>query len=52
MDGYLDIGCMPEDGVPLSYRGIPHTSRFGTIPVGGVRIVEIHIENRCHGFRS
>ena len=52
MDGYLGIGCVLEDRVPLSYRGIPHTSRFGTVPVGGDGIVEIHKENRDSGFRS
>ena len=28
-----------------------HSGRFGTVPVGGVWIVMIHIENRGSGFR-
>ena len=28
-----------------------HSGRFGTVPVGGVWIVVIHIENRGSGFR-
>ena len=28
-----------------------HSSRFGTVPVGDVWIVMIHIENRGRGFR-
>ena len=51
MDGYLDIGCVPENRKLRVCRGIPLPGRFGTVPVGGVRIVEIHIENRGHGFR-
>ena len=51
MDDYLDIGCVPENGKLRVCRGIPLPGRFETVPVGGVWIVMIHIENRGSGFR-
>lgn len=42
---------MPVGGKSESVATSHFLGRFGTVPVGGVWIVEVRIENRGNGFR-